>query len=117
MTLFFIKNQNNLLHAYFKGQFRYFLYIKELFIICKLVYSALMQMRSIAFSFVCVFFFMLLRSLKYASLFFSKNENEVNLAVASTIYIYIYIYIIIYIYIYIYRGYFLAREREILALL
>ena len=35
--------------------------------------------------FFAFFFFLRLGSLKYASSFFSKNENDVNLAVASTV--------------------------------
>ena len=40
-----------------------------------------------SFSEICVFVLwnMRFRSLKYASSFFSKNENDVNLAVASTV--------------------------------
>ena len=67
MTLFFIKNQYNLLHTYFKRQSGIYLYIKELFIICRLVYSALMQMRSFASSFLCVYVFLRFRF--YASSF------------------------------------------------
>ena len=85
MTLFFIKNQNNMLYTYFQRQSKYFLYIKELFIICRLLYNAPIEMRSFAssflcvfvflrlrffaFSFFCVFVFLRLRSLKYASSF------------------------------------------------
>ena len=85
MTLFFIKNQNNMLYTYFQRQSKYFLYIKELFLICRLLYNAPIEMRSFASSFLCVFvflrlrffcvfflrfrFFLRLRSLKYASSF------------------------------------------------
>ena len=89
MTLFFIKNQNNMLHTYFQRQSKYFLYIKELFIICRLLYNAPIEMCFFASSFLCVFvffcvcvfflhffaffafsfFFLRLRSLKYASSF------------------------------------------------
>ena len=104
MTLFFIKNQKNMFYTYFQRQSNYFLYIKELFIICRLLYNAPIEMRFFASSFLCVFvffafffafflrfrffafsFFLRLRSLKYASSFFSQNENDVNLAVASTV--------------------------------
>ena len=74
--LLFIKNQNNLLYTYFKRQSKYSLYIKELFLICRLVYSAPMQMRTFASSFLCVFTFLrffcvffFLRLCFYASLF------------------------------------------------
>ena len=83
-------------------------------------------MRSFASSFLCVFDFLRFRfyapSWSEICIFVfwnmrlrssEKIEKDVNLAVASTIYIYI---IYIYIYIYIYRGYFLAREHEILVL-
>ena len=83
-------------------------YIKTaVFFICRLAYNTPMQMRSFlrlrfffAFSFLFAFSFffvassflcgfvlwsMRLRSLEYASSFFSKNENYVNLAVASTV--------------------------------
>ena len=52
-----------------------YIYIKQLFIICRLVYSAPMQMRS----FASPFYFW--RFLSY----FSKNESHVNLAVASNV--------------------------------
>ena len=92
-TLFFIKNQNNMLYTYFQRQSKYFLYIKELFIICRLLYSSPIEMRSFASSFLCIFvlffafaflcvffcvfvfflrfrfFFLRLRSLNYASSF------------------------------------------------
>ena len=64
-----------------EGSLNIFLYIKELFIICRLLYSAPIEMRSFASSLLCVFvfffcgcvllrfrffFFLRLRSLKYA---------------------------------------------------
>ena len=105
ITLFFIQNQNDILYTYFLRQSKYFLYIKELFMTCRLLYNAPIAMRSFASSFLCVFVFlrfrflaswfseicvlvlwnMRFRSLKYASSFFSKNENDVNLAVVSTV--------------------------------
>ena len=57
MTLFFIKNQNNMLYTYFQRQSKYFLYIKELILICRLLFIALIEMRSFASSFLCVFVF------------------------------------------------------------
>ena len=42
-TLLFLRNQKHLLHTYFKRQSKYFLCIKALFIIYRLLYSAPMQ--------------------------------------------------------------------------
>ena len=58
MTLFFIKNQNNMLHTYFQMQSKYFLYIIELILICRLLYNALIEMGFFASSFLCVFVFL-----------------------------------------------------------
>ena len=111
MTILFIKNQNNLVYTYFKRrQSKYFLYMKELFINCRFCVvlqcrCALLRLRFLcAFVFFCICFWrfcfyassfsetdvfvlwnMRLHSLKYASSFFSKNQNDVNLAVASTV--------------------------------
>ena len=85
MTLHFIKSHNNMLYTYFQRQSKYFIYIKELFIICRLLYNASIKRRSFAssffcvfifffafffaFSFFCVFIFLRLHSLNYASSF------------------------------------------------
>ena len=50
-----------MLYTYFQRQSKYFLYIKELFIICRLLYNAPIEMRSFASSFLCVFVFLRLR--------------------------------------------------------
>ena len=105
-----------MLYTYFKRPSKYVLSIKGVFIICRLLYCAPMQIRSFASSFLCVFVllrfvffygfffvfvFMPLCSLNYASSFSeicafilgnmrlrssARNENDVNLAVASTVY-------------------------------
>ena len=46
-----------MLYTYFQRQSKYFLYIKELFLICRLLYNAPIEMRSFASSFLCVFVF------------------------------------------------------------
>ena len=108
MTLFSIPNQNNMLYTYFQRQSKYVLYIIVMFTICRLLYGSPVEKCSFTSSFLCVFIFAFsfllrfsallfslicvsflrnirFRSLKYASSFFSKNKNDVNLAVASTV--------------------------------
>ena len=85
MTLFFIKNQHNMLHTYFQRQSKYFLYIKELFIICRLLYDVPIEMRSFASSFLCVFVFLRLRFFFWGGggcvfvlfLFFASSFSEI----------------------------------------
>ena len=97
-----------------KGSLNMFIYKRDVYNLQALLYAASIEMHSFTSSFLCVFVFffffwrlrffafsffffafpcfcvfvlwnMRLRSLKYASRFFSKNENDVNLAVASTV--------------------------------
>ena len=80
--------------SYFQRQSKYFFIYKRAVFNLQALYNAPIEMRSFASSFLCVFGFffcvfvlwnMRFRSLKYACSFFSKNENDVNLAVASTV--------------------------------
>ena len=94
MTLLFIKNKNNLLYTYSKRQSKYFFIYKTAVLFCVFVFIFLSLRFFFAFSFflrlrfytssfseICVFVLrnMGLRSQEYASSFFSKNENYVNL--------------------------------------
>ena len=58
-----------MLYTYFQRQSKYFLYIKELFIICRLLYNAPIEMRSFASSFLCVFVFLRLRFFAFFCVF------------------------------------------------
>ena len=80
-TPFFIKNQNNMLYTYFQRQSKYSLYIKELFIICRLLCNAPIDMRSFASSFLCVFVFLRLRFFAFSFfcvfVFFAFSFSEI----------------------------------------
>ena len=78
MTPLFIRNQNNMLYTYFQRQSKYCLYIKELFIICRLLYNAPIEMRSFASSFFAfAFFFVFFLRLRL----FASSFSEISVFV------------------------------------
>ena len=78
MTLFSIKNQTDMLYTYFQRQSKYCLYVRELFVICRLLYNAPIEMRSFAsWFFAFAFFLRFLRFCFFAFSFFASLFSEI----------------------------------------